>query len=252
MLDHPTLDQLKTLRLDGMAEAFAEMQTQDGSADLTHAEWLGLLIDREATSRETKRFESRMRTARLRHVGAAPEDVDYKSRRGLDKALFQNLLTGKWIRDKRNLMITGPCGVGKTWLACALAQAACREGVTVLYKRTTRLFDELELAHGDGRFPRVFKALTKTQLLILDDWGPDRLDASQRRDLMEIVEDRYGNGSTLITSQLPLSTWHEVIGEPTFADAILDRLVHNAYRLELDGQSFRKQDVQTGDETTEN
>jgi len=252
MLDHPTLDQLKTLRLDGMAEAFAEMQTQDGTADLTHAEWLGLLIDREATSRETKRFESRMRTARLRHVGAAPEDVDYKTRRGLDKALFQSLLTGKWIRDKRNLMITGPCGVGKTWLACALAQAVCRDGVTVLYKRTTRLFDELELAHGDGRFPRVFRALTKTQLLILDDWGPDRLDASQRRDLMEIVEDRYGNGSTLITSQLPLSTWHEVIGEPTFADAILDRLVHNAYRLELDGQSFRKQDAQTGDATQEN
>ena len=203
------------------------------------------LIDREAASRETKRFESRMRTARLHHVGAAPEDADCKTRRGLDKALFQRLLTGKWMRDKRNLMITGPCGVGKTWLACALAQAACREGVTVLYKRVPRLFDGLEIAHADGRFPRLFRSLTKTQLLILDDWGPDRLNANQRRDLMEIVEERYGAGSILITSQLPLKTWHEVIGEPTFADAILDR-------LELEVQSFRKRDAKMSDEQVQN
>ena len=142
--------------------------------------------------------------------------------------------------------------MGKTWLACALAQAACRDGITVLYKRMPRLFDELELAHGDGRFPRLFKNLTKTQLLILDDWGPDRLDASQRRDLMEIAEDRYDAGSTLITSQLPIDAWHDVIGEPTFADAILDRLVHNAYRIELDGQSMRKTNLKTGDENAQN
>lgn len=251
MLDHPTLDQLRSLKLDGMAEAFSELQDRDGTADLTHAEWLGLLIDRESASRDTKRFESRMRSARLRHVGACPEDVDYRAKRGLDKALFQDLLAGKWIAEKRNLIITGPCGVGKTWLACALTQAACRNGTAALYKRLPRLFDELELAHGDGRFPRLFRSLTKTQLLILDDWGPDRLTSSQRRDLMEIVEDRYQAGSTIITSQLPLSTWHDVIGEPTFADAILDRIVHNAYRLELTGQSMRKTKA-NGDEKPEN
>ena len=252
MLNHPTLDQLKSLKLDGMAEAFAELETQDGTTALSHPEWLALLIDRETSSRATKRFESRMRTARLRHVGAAPEDVDYRARRNLDKVLFQQLLTGKWIRDKRNLMITGPCGVGKTWLACALAQSACRDGKTVLYRRLPRLFDELELAHGDGRFPRIFKSLVKTDLLILDDWGPERLNANQRRDLMEIVEDRYEAGSTLITSQLPIDTWHDVIGEPTFADAILDRIVHNAYRLELDGQSMRKTKLNNVDEKASN
>lgn len=252
MLTHPTLDQLKALKFDGMAEAFVELQTQDGTGSLSHAEWLGLLIDRETASRETKRFESRMRSAKLRHVGAVPEDVDYRSRRNLDRALFQQLLTGKWIKDRRNLMITGPCGVGKTWLACAIAQSACRDGTTVLYKRLPRLFDELQLAHGDGHFPRLFRSLTKTDLLILDDWGPERLNAAQRRDLMEIVEDRYEAGSTLITSQLPIDAWHDVIGDPTFADAILDRLVHNAYRIELDGQSMRKTNVKKGDETENN
>ena len=172
--------------------------------------------------------------------GAAIEDVDYRTPRKLDKALFQKLATGRWIAEKRNLLITGPCGVGKTWLASALGQKACRDDRTVIYKRLPRLFAELELAHGDGRFPRLFRSLVRADLLILDDWGPDRLTASQRRDLMEIVEDRYGAGSTLITSQLPVDAWHEVVGEPTFADAILDRLVHNAYRLDLDGPSMRK------------
>ena len=169
-----------------------------------------------------------MRAAKLRHVGASIEDVDYRSPRKLDKNLFQQLSNCKWIAEHRNLLITGPCGIGKTWLGCAV------------YKRVPRLFAELELAHGDGRFPRLFRILVKCDLLILDDWGPDRLTPSQRRDLMEIVEDRYRAGSMLITSQLPVDKWHDVIGEPTFADAILDRLVHNAYRLQLDGPSLRK------------
>ncbi len=240
MLDHPTLDQLRALRLDGMAEAFTELQAQDAAGDLTHPEWLALLIDREVASRNTRRFQTRMRAAKLRQAGAAIEDVDYRTPRKLDKALFQRLATGRWIAEKRNLLITGPCGVGKTWLASALGQKACRDDRTVIYKRLPRLFAELELAHGDGRFPRLFRSLVRVDLLILDDWGPDRLTASQRRDLMEIVEDRYGAGSTLITSQLPVDAWHDVVGEPTFADAILDRLVHNAYRLDLDGPSMRK------------
>ncbi len=240
MLNHPTLDALKTLKLDGMADAFAELQAQDQAEDLEHAEWLALLLDREQANRNTKRFNTRLRTARLRHIGASIEDVDYRAPRKLDKALFQQLGMCTWIGEHRNLLVTGPCGIGKTWLACALGQSACRQDYTVLYKRVPRLFAELELAHGDGRFPRLFRSLVRADLLILDDWGPDRLNGSQRRDLMEIIEDRHGIGSTLITSQLPVDTWHEVIGEPTFADAILDRIVHNAHRLQLQGESLRK------------
>jgi DNA replication protein DnaC len=248
MLTHPTIGQLRALKLEGMADAFAELQSQDGAKDLDHAEWLALLLDREAATRNTKRFQSRLRSAKLRHGQASIEDVDYRTPRRLDKALFQQLAAGRWIADHRNLLVTGPCGVGKSWLSCALAQKACRDGYTVHYARVPRLFADLELAHGDGRFARLFRTLVKADLLILDDWGPDRLSANQRRDLMEIVEDRYGRGSTLITSQLPTDTWHDVIGEPTFADAILDRIVHNAYRLALDGPSMRK--IQVGEEET--
>jgi DNA replication protein DnaC len=190
MLDHPTHQRLRALKLDGMADAFAELQQQPDAATLNHAEWIGLLIDREATNRSSKRYQSRMRAAKLRHVGAAIEDVDYRAPRQLDRELFRQLAQGHWIEKRQNLIITDPCGFGKTWLACALGQKACRDGATVLYQRLPRLFAELELAHGDGSFPRLFRQLVRADLLILDDWGPDRLTAPRRCDLMEIVEHR--------------------------------------------------------------
>ncbi|HEV3194007.1 MAG TPA: IS21-like element helper ATPase IstB [Polyangiaceae bacterium] len=243
MLTHPTLDQLRALKLDGMADAFVELEQQDAARDLTHAEWLALLLDREIANRTTKRTQIRLRAAHLRYSQASVEDVNYRAQRQLDKALFQQLATCRWIAEKRNLLIGGKCGLGKTWLACALAQRACREGYRAYYARLPRLFPQLEIAHADGRFAHLFRLLTKVDLLILDDLGPDRLNASQRRDLLEIVEDRHGRSSTLIASQLPVKAWHDLIGEPTYADAILDRLVHNAYRLELEGERSMRQDV---------
>ena len=240
MLIHPTLDQLRALKLDGMAQAFLELEAQEESRNLAHPEWLALLLDREAASRNTKRFQSRLRVARLRHSQAAIEDVDFRTPRRLDKALFQQLATSRWIAERRSLLVTGPCGVGKSWLSCALAHKACRDGYAVYYARAPRLFADLELAHGDGRFARLFRMLVKVDLLILDDWGPDRLTASQRRDLMEIVEDRHERRSTIVTSQVPIDLWYEIIGNPTIADAVLDRLVHNAHRIALSGESLRK------------
>jgi DNA replication protein DnaC len=243
MLTHPTLDQLRALKLDGMADAFLELEQQEAARDLTHAEWLALLLDREIANRTTKRTQIRLRAARLRYSQAAVEDVNYRAQRQLDKALFQQLATCRWIAEKRNLLVGGKCGLGKTWLACALAQRACREGYRAYYARMPRLFAQLELAHADGRFERLFRMLTKVDLLILDDLGPDRLTAGQRRDLLEIIEDRHGRSSTLIASQLPVKAWHDLIGEPTYADAILDRLVHNAYRLELEGERSMRETV---------
>ena len=240
MLQHPTLDQLKQLKLSGMAHAFAELRDNPQADELDHAQWLALLLDREEADRNDRRLTYQLRNAKLRHADAAIEDVDYRTPRRLNKSLFQQLAQGKWIAQKHNLIIGGPTGIGKSWLSCALGQKACRDDFSVLYKRIPRMFAELEMGRADGRYPRLFRALVKPNLLILDDWGPDRLNADQRRDLMEIVEDRYQNASILITSQLPVDKWHEVIGEPTFADAILDRIIHNAHRIELDGPSMRK------------
>jgi DNA replication protein DnaC len=239
MLTHPTLDLLHDLGLHGMAKGFKSLEQASEARTLEHAEWLGLLLEHEVTLRRQKRFEARAKTARLRH-NASVEDVDYRAARGLDRALFLKLAACDFIRERRNLLMTGPCGVGKSWLACALGHKACREDFSVLYHRMPRLFAALALARGDGRYAKLLRALARVDLLILDDWGPEQLNAEQRRDLLEIVEDRYDARSILITSQLPVERWYEIIGDPTLADAILDRIIHNAYRIALAGDSMRK------------
>jgi len=239
MLTHPTLDQLHQLGLLGMAKAFGEVETSGEAAALTHPEWLALLLDREMTYRHDKKLAARLRYARLRQQ-AAVEDVDYRAVRGLDRALFQKLIIGDWIDAHDNLIVCGPTGVGKSWPSCALGHKACRDNRSVLYQRVPKLFGELALARGDGRYARIVRALGGVQLLILDDWGLEPLDAQARHDLLEILEERYGRRSTIITSQLPVESWHAVIGNPTYADAILDRLVHNAQRLNLSGDSLRR------------
>jgi len=239
VLKHPTLTQLHALGLHGMAKAFDELAANGQADGLDRLEWLTLLLDREASLRQDKRFTSRLRTARLRQQ-AAVEDVDYRSPRGLDRALFQKLAEGDWIKGHDNLVLVGPTGVGKSWLAAALGHKACRDNQSVLYQRVPRLFEDLALGRGDGRHPRLLKSLGRADLLILDDWGLEPLDAGARHDLLEILEERYGGRSTMITSQLPVDRWHDIIGDPTYADAILDRLIHNAHRIELSGESLRR------------
>ena len=239
MLNHPTLDKLQALRFTGMAQALTEQMALPDIEDLSFEERLGLLIDREVTEREDRRLKTRLRQAKLKQ-NACVEDIDYKQPRGLDKSLMLNLSQCQWIRKHLNLLITGPTGVGKTWIACALAQKACREGYTSHYLRLPRLLQELPIAKGDGTYARLLTRLAKIDVLILDDWGLSKLVAEQRRDLLEILEDRHDCRSTIVTSQLPLDQWHHIIGDPTLADAILDRLVHNAYKINLKGESMRK------------
>ncbi|MBB4200220.1 ATP-binding protein [Rhodoblastus sphagnicola] len=239
MLKHPTLDQLHALGLHGMAKAFVEVAASSEAGGLSHPEWLGLLLDREASLRQDKRMAARLRAAKLRQQ-ACIEDIDYRSPRGLDRAMMQKLIKGDWIDAHDNLALVGPTGVGKSWLASALGHKACRDNRSVLYQRVPRLFEELALARGDGRHARLLRSLGRADLLVLDDWGLEPLDAAARHDLLEILEERYGRKSTLVTSQLPVDRWHEIVGDPTYADAIMDRLVHNAHRIELTGESLRR------------
>lgn len=243
MLTHPTLDQLRAMKLWGMAKALEEQTQTPDIAELGFDERFGLLVDREAIERTNRRLKTRLGKAKLRQP-ACMEDVDYRHPRGLDKSLMAQLASCRWIGEHLNLLVVGPTGVGKTWLACALANQACREGHTTLYLRMPRLMNEMAMARGDGRYAKLLSVYAKTHLLVLDDWGLEPLSAQCRRDLLEILEDRYGLRSTLITSQLPVEKWHEYIGDPTLADAILDRLVHNAYRINLKGDSMRKKKAQ--------
>lgn len=239
MLPHPVIQHLRALKLDGMALALQEQQEQPGLRELGFEERLTLLVDRERACRDTRGLQRRLAAARLK-VDASLEEVDTKHPRGLDARLLRSLAQGQWIAEKRGVIITGPTGVGKTFIGCALAHQACRQGFTALYTQTGRLLQELTLAKGDGRYLKLLASIARVSVLILDDWGLDVPTAEGRRILLEILDDRYERVSTIITSQFPTSAWHANLGDPTLADAILDRVLHHAYRIELRGESLRK------------
>jgi DNA replication protein DnaC len=238
MLHQHTLTTLKNLKLLGMAAAFEEQLIQPVTQSLSFNDRFGLIVDRETNHRDNQRLGRLLKNARLKH-SACVEDIDYRSGRGLDKAVMANLIDGDWIRQAQNVIFTGKTGCGKTWLACALGNQACRQGMSVLYVRTSRLLEELKLAHADGSFRKRLMQIAKVELLIIDDFGVSTLSPSERQDLLELIDDRTKK-STLITSQIPVKAWHEVIGEPTLADAILDRIVHRAHTIDLTGDSMRK------------
>ncbi len=234
------IQQLRTLRVPGMVEALEQQLEQPATHnDLSFEERLGLMIDREITHRANNKVDRLLKAAKLK-LQAYPEDINYTHPRGLDKSQFASLLSGQWIEHHQNVLLTGATGCGKTYLGCVLATQACKQGYSVRYFRTSRLLEQLSIAHGDGRFSKLLNQLAKTDVLVLDDWGLESLTLGQRNDVLELMEDRHGNRSTLITSQVPIQQWHAAIGDPTLADAILDRLLHNAHRLQLKGESMRR------------
>jgi DNA replication protein DnaC len=239
MLMQQTLDLLHALRLTGMASALEEQQGVPDVASLAFEDRLGLLLERERLTRGDRRLTRLLQLARFR-IAACIEDVNFRVKRGLDKSVLLRLAAGDWLRQHEVVLLVGPTGTGKTWLACALGHSACRLGYTVRYVRLPRLLNDLALARGDGSYGRLLHQLAKTDLLILDDWGLAPLGDRERRDLLEVVEDRSGRRATLVTSQVPIEHWHELVGDATFGDAILDRLVHHAHKITLTGGSLRK------------
>ena len=240
MLTQPTLEQLTGMRLGAMAHAWQGQQEDPAMEELGFDERLALLVDAEWTDRQNKRLDRLLRAAKLRLSGACLEDIEYAKERKLEKSLLRQLAAGRWIEAHQNVVITGATGVGKTYLACALAQQACRLGYRVLYRRAPRLFDELTLARADGTYTRLLARFARIDVLMLDDWGLVPVQDMERRDLLEIMEDRHGLRSTIWTSQIPVAQWHDHVGDPTIADAICDRLLHNAHRIVLQGPSRRK------------
>jgi DNA replication protein DnaC len=241
VLNEPTLEKLHSLRLRSMADAWQVQQRDTTAGALSFDERFAMLVDAEYLARDNRRLARLLKDAELRISGACIEDVDTAAARGVDRALLRQLATCGWVRDHLNVLVTGPTGVGKSYLASALGQAACRRGLRVIYRRIPRLFDEIALTRSDGTYAKLLAKLAKAELLILDDLGIGSPTESQRHDLLEVMEDRYGRTATVVTSQLPLAKWHDWIGDPTVADAVLDRLVHNAYKLDLRGNSKRKE-----------
>lgn len=239
MLVEPTLDKLNAMKLFGMAKYLRQWLEQPKEKALTPAELVGLLVDAEWVYRENRRLELRLQNAKLKQ-SACVEDIDYAHPRGLSKAVMLDLASSRWAQSHQNIILVGATGLGKSWLACALGQKACRDGFSVIYRRVPRLFDEMAQARADGTYPHLLRRLAKAQVLILDDFGLEPLGSTQRRDLLEVVEDRHKSGSTIVTTQLDTENWHAVIGDATVADSICDRLVHNAHKVKLGGESIRK------------
>jgi len=238
MMHHPTLEKLKLLKLTGMLRALLEQESIPDIRSMPFEERLGLMVDRELTERDNRRMQTRLRMAKFKQ-NAALEDIDFKTARGLDRSLIMKLAGCEWVKEHLNVLITGATGLGKTYLACALAHKACREGYSSYYVKLTRLFQELDMGRADGRYAKMMRQFAKVDVMIMDEWGLAVMTDQHRRDLLEILDDRYNMRSTIIVCQLPIAHWHEAIGDPTLADAILDRVVHNAYKIDLSGKTMR-------------